>query len=502
MNEHLIIYPIIVHLLTAILLLFFWMKPQVQRSISILGNVIGIIIAGFLFQYVWQEGIQSIQTANWKAPFGITMVADTLAVTLVLLTNIVALSIAIFSTETMLSSRIKFGYYAIFHFLIMGLSGAFLTGDLFSLYVWFEVIIISSFVLLTMGGRKIQIEGAMKYFTLNMISSIIFLTGIAMVYGVTGSLNMADLSHIVQEVENKGLIRTISLIFFIGFGVKSGVFPLYFWLPASYHTPPTAVSALFAGLLTKVGVYAMIRMFTLIFPLDDVNQTIMMTVAALTMFFGGIGALVQKDILKVFSYLIICHIGFMVGGLSLFTQVALVGTVMYMFHDIIVKATLFMMGGVMYRIFGTTKMDKMGGLMDEYPKLSLLFAIPLFALVGVPPLSGFWPKVSLFSASYDTKDIVLLLFFIFASLITLIIVAKIWNNVFSKNKKEVKVEKDFILFKDLKPSGRFNFVFPVILLVAVTLYYSFFAESFLMTAERISYELMNTENYYNAVFKK
>jgi len=500
MSEHLTIYPIIIHLLIAILLLFFWMKPKIQRYISIFGSALGIVIAVLLFQCVWDDGIQSIQLGNWEAPFGISMVADTLAVSLIDLTNIVAFALSIYSTKNMVSSRVKFGYYSIFHFLIMGLSGAFLTGDLFNLYVWFEVIIISSFVLLTIGGRKIQIEGAVKYFTLNMISSIIFLTGIAMVYGVTGSLNMAELSRIIPEIENQGLIQTISLVFFIGFGVKSGVFPLYFWLPASYHTPPTAVSALFAGLLTKVGIYAMLRVFTLIFPLGEVNQIILMVIAGLTMFFGGIGALVQKDILRLFSYLIICHIGFMVGGLSLFTEVAIVGAVMYMFHDIIVKATLFMLGGVMLRIFGSTKMRDMGGLMDNYPKLSVLFAIPLFALVGIPPLSGFWPKISLFSASYSAGEMAMLVMFIFTSLITLIIIAKVWNKTFSEKVDIIERKPDFKYFEDFSWSEKAAYIVPIALLVGVTLYYSFFAEHFQLVAERIGEELMNTEHYYNAVF--
>src|SRR5690554_3103461 len=470
MSEHLTIYQIIVHLLTAILLLLSWMNPKVQRYISIIGSIVGIIVGGLLFSQVWTEGIQSVQLGNWKAPFGITMVADTFAVTLIVLTNIVALAVSIISTRNMVSSRLKFGYYAIFHFLIMGLSGAFITGDLFSLYVWFEVIIISSFVLLTIGGRKNQIEGAVKYFTLNMISSIIFLTAIGMVYGVTGSLNMADISRIIPEIENKGLVQTISLIFFVGFGVKSGVFPLYFWLPASYHTPPAAVSALFAGLLTKVGVYAMIRVFTLLFLLGETN------------------------------HLIICHIGFMVGGLGLFTGVALAGAVMYMFHDIIVKTTLFLMGGVFHRIFGSTRFENMGGLMDQYPRLSFLFAIPLFALVGVPPLSGFWPKVSLFSAAYTRGEFFMLIMFIFASLITLIIIARVWNNIFSKRNIERKERVDMKYFNQFSLWQKISYIVPIILLVCVTLYYSFFAEHFQMVAKRISEELMNTEHYYNAVF--
>lgn len=501
MNEHLIMYPIIVHLITAILLLFFWMKPSFQYYISVVGSAIGIIISAILFQYVWANGIQSIQLSNWEAPFGITMVADTLAVILVLLTNIVAFALSIFSTENMVSSRVKFGYHAIFHFLIMGLCGAFLTGDLFSLYVWFEVIIISSFVLLTIGGRKDQIEGAMKYFTLNMLASIIFLTGIAMLYGVAGSLNMADLSRIIPEIENRGIVRTISFIFFVGFGVKSAIFPLYFWLPASYHTPPTSVSALFAGLLTKVGVYAMIRIFTLLFPLDEVSQVVFMVIAGLTMFIGGIGALVQKDILKTFSYLIICHIGFMVGGLSLFTEVAIAGAVLYMFHDILVKSTLFMTGGVLYRVFGLTKLSRMGGLMDSHPKLSLLFAIPLFAVVGVPPLSGFWPKVSLFFASYVNGNVFMTILFIFASLITLVIVAKIWNAVFSKKYEKIERDDSFRYFNEFNFKEKLSYILPIIILVGVTLYYSFFAENFQVAADRIANELISTEQYYNAVFK-
>jgi multicomponent Na+:H+ antiporter subunit D len=501
MSEHLIILPIIAQALIAITLLFFWRKPNTQRIISIIGSAGAVVIASLLLYQVWNNGTQVMQLGNWEAPFGISLVGDTLASTLVLLTSIVAFVISIYSNTNMVSARVKFGYYAIFHFLIMGLSGAFLTGDIFNLYVWFEVIIISSFVLLTIGGRKIQIEGAVKYFTLNMLSSIVFLTGIAMLYGVTGSLNMAELSQIIPTIENKGIIQTISIVFMIGFGVKAGVFPLYSWLPASYHTPPAAVSALFGGLLTKVGVYALIRVFTLIFPLQGLNQDIMMIIAGFTVFFGGIGALVQKDVVRVFSYLIICHIGFMIGGLSLFTEVAIVGAVFYMFHDIIVKTTLFMMGGVFFRIFGNTKLYNMGGLMNDYPRLSVLFAIPLFALVGIPPLSGFWPKLSLFGASYQMDSIPMLVVFIFASLITLIIIAKVWNSIFAKEAR--KTEK----LKQLKYYDQFSFkekaamIVPIVILVVVILYYSIFAEHIQLLAERIGSEVMNPETYVESVFE-
>src|SRR5690606_35868392 len=169
------------------------------------------------------------------------------------------LAVSVFSASSIIIPRLKFGYFPIFHFLLLGLNGAFLTGDIFNLYVWFEIIIISSFVLITLGGEKAQLEGAVKYFTMNILASMIFLTAIAVLYGITGSLNMADLALKIAEIENRGLVEITAILFLVAFGIKAAVFPLYFWLPASYHTPPSAVAAIFGGLLTKVGVYALIR---------------------------------------------------------------------------------------------------------------------------------------------------------------------------------------------------------------------------------------------------
>src|SRR5690606_14658642 len=215
---------------------------------------------------------------------------------MVLLTAIVSLAVGIYSTVALNLSRIKYGYFFIFHFLVMGLIGAFLTGDIFNLYVWFEVVIISSFVLLTLGGKKLQMEGAIKYVTMNMLASVVFLTAIGVLYGVTGTLNMADLSIKIQSVENKGLVSVTGLLFFAGFGIKSAVFPMYFWLPSSYHTPPSAIAAIFGGLLTKMGIYAMIRIFTLIFTPDDFTKNVFIFIAIATMVTGALGAINKRSI--------------------------------------------------------------------------------------------------------------------------------------------------------------------------------------------------------------
>jgi len=502
MTSNIIIYPILFQIIVAIVLMFFWRRTDLQRTISVGGSGIGLIISIVLFSTIWNDGTMAMQSGNWVAPFGITMVADMFSASLVLLTHIVGFVVSIYSKQTIISSRVRFGFFPIYHLLIMGLSGAFLTGDVFNLYVWFEVIIISSFVLLTLGGKHAQIEGAVKYFTLNMLASIIFLTAIALLYGVTGTLNMAELSKIVPQIENQGLIQIIAIIFFTGFGIKAGVFPLYFWLPASYHAPPAAVSAVFGGLLTKVGVYAMIRVFTLIFTPDTFNSTLIMWTAALTLLSGGLGALVQKDLVKVFSYLIICHIGFMIAGLSMNVEIAIVGAVFYMFHDIIVKANLFLVSGLLARITGTTKLDKMGGILNHYPKIAILIAIPLFSLVGVPPLSGFWPKLSLFQASFTTSNFILLGFMIFASFITLVIVARLWNQVVSKAvfNKPLKEDINYREFDTFDRKEKVAIVLPIVILSVVTLYIGFGAEHISVLVQRIAFELTHTEGYYNAVF--
>lgn len=499
MINSILLYPLLFHFFVAIVALFFWRDTRIQRLISVAGSITALFLSILLFREVWHNGIITMQSGNWKAPFGITMVADTLSTTLVLLTNILGVAIAIYSSTSIISERAKFGYFPIFHLLLMGLTGAFITGDIFNLYVWFEVIIISSFVLLTIGGEKPQIEGAVKYFTLNILASMIFLTAIAVLYGLTGTLNMADLRLKIALVENQSLVDIAALIFFIGFGIKSAIFPLYFWLPASYHTPPAAVSAIFGGLLTKVGVYAMIRVFTLLFERSEFLDNVLIGVAAFTILSGALGALIQNNIQKLFSYLIICHIGFMIAGLAMNTTVALTGAVFYMIHDIVVKGNLFLVGGFIYRLKGSYSMRQLGGLYQKFPKLSLLFLIPLFSVVGIPPLSGFWPKISLISAGFSTENYLLIGFIIFGSFITLLVIAKLWSEVFWKEGDAIAFKPNFKNFYQLNKREQFSLVFAIAILAFVSLYIGFGAEHIQNLSSRIATELTTPQIYLDAV---
>ncbi len=305
---------------------------------------------------------------DWPAPFGITLVADLLSAVMVVITAITGLPWRSMRWPISTRGRRTLGYHALFQILLAGVCGAFLTGDLFNLYVWFEVMLIASFGLLVLGGKEEQIDGGIKYVALNLVSTILFLTGIGLLYGMTGTLNMADLALTVDEVENQGLLTVVAMMFMVAFGVKAAVFPLFFWLPAAYHTPAFSVSAVFAGLLTKVGVYALIRMFTLVFDHDiGFTHTILLWVAGFTMVTGVLGAAAQNDFRKILSFHIVSQIGYMILGLALFTPLALVGAVFYLVHHIIVKANLFLIAGVAQRLAGGTELDRIGGLYKSAP---------------------------------------------------------------------------------------------------------------------------------------
>lgn len=501
MTNNFIVLPLLMHMATAILLLALWKKVFIQQIITIVAHIAILVVSVLLFVEVWNNGILTMQSGNWPAPFGITFVADVFSATMVLFSSISALAVCLYSFKGVNKSRLKYGFFPITHFLFMGLNGAFLTGDIFNLYVWFEVVIISSFVLLTLGGRKRQMESAIKYVTMNMLASVVFLTAIAILYGLTGSLNMADLSLKMGEIENRGLVNVTGLLFFVGFGIKSAVFPLYYWLPSSYHTPPSAIAAIFGGLLTKVGIYALFRVFTLIFIPDAFTMSAFTYVAAATLITGALGAIVKTDMRRMFSYLIVCHIGFMVAGLGLFTEIALAGALFYLFHDIVVKTNLFLVSGIIYRIKGTMQMPQLGGLYTAYPKLSILMAIVFFSLVGIPPLSGFWPKINLFQEGFLQAEYLLILAMIVASFVTLYVIAKMWGEAFWKTSPAILKDGEEYIdgFTVLRPYSKFMLVFPVVLLAAVSLYIGFGAEHIMLLSKHIASQMIDTTPYIKAV---
>lgn len=487
--------PLLIPFVTALPAFLLGDRPELAARISLAGSVVGLVAALTLFGSVVSNGVVAGQMGGWPAPFGITLVADMLSAIMVVITAITAVAVALYALGEIDEEQSRLGYHALFQVLIGGVTGAFLTGDLFNLYVWFEVMLIASFGLLIMGGRPEQIDGAVKYVALNLVSTILFLSGIGLLYGATGTLNMADLAGAVANHPDQGLITLIAILFMIAFGVKSAVFPLFFWLPASYHTPSFSVSAVFAGLLTKVGVYALIRMFTLVFVSDTaVTHTILLWVAGFTMVTGVLGAAAQSDFRKVLSFHIVSQIGYMVLGLALYTPLALMGAVFYLVHHIIVKANLFLIAGISERMTGSSDLYRIGGLYASAPFLAALFLVPAFSLAGFPPLSGFWAKYVLVKASLDANAWIIAGIALAVGLLTIFSMTKIWAEAFWKSDPDGRTPVAPMDGLPLWPRYA-----AVILLTVMTIGIGLVPGPFLALAETAARQLLAPEAYIAAV---
>jgi multicomponent Na+:H+ antiporter subunit D len=508
----LLVLPLVIPLTTAAVSLLAWQRRWVQRWLAVAGTA-GLLGAGVaLLASLWWGGhIQATQVGAWPAPYGITLVADLFSALMVVLAGLVGLAVAIYSLASIDAPRESFGYYPLLHILLMGVCGAFLTGDLFNLYVWFEVMLMASFVLLALGGESAQVRGGIKYVTLNLLSSAVFLAAVGIVYGVAGTLNLADLAgKLTSERAQPGLVTALAMLFLVAFGIKAAVFPLFFWLPASYHTPPVAVSALFAGLLTKVGVYALMRVFTLLFVQETgFTHALIVVLSGLTMVTGVLGAAALSEIRRILSFHIISQIGYMTLGLGLFglastpglKTLALAGSVFYITHHILVKTNLFLVGGVADRLRGTFELKLLGGLYRSHPGVAFLFLIPALSLAGVPPLSGFFAKLILVRAGLEMGQYALVATALVVGLLTLFSMTKIWAEAFWKAPPQPTP-----LGASARawppgdaPQGAGTLLLPIGALAALTVGIGLAAEPVLHLATRAAEQLLDREAYIRAV---
>jgi multicomponent Na+:H+ antiporter subunit D len=432
-NPNLLVIPIMAPFLAAASALLWRSRRAAQRTLALTG-ALGILASGMvLVSAVARSGPLVLRFGDWPAPFGIVFAADLLSAILVALTGLVGVAVVIFSFAAIDARREHFGFYPLLLILLMGVCGAFLTGDVFNLYVWFEVLLIASFVLLALGSERAQMEGAIKYVAINLIASMLFLVAVGLLYAEAGTLTMADLARVLPGAANPGLITAIAALFMVAFGIKAAMFPLYFWLPASYHTPPPVVSAVFAGLLTKVGVYALLRLFTLVFVGDvGYTHTVVLVASGATMVVGVLGALVQSEMRRILSFLIVSHIGFAVMGLGLYTPAGLAGAVFYIVEDMIVLTGLFLAAGIITHVSPDDDLQHLGGFFGAAPLFALLFLLPALSLAGVPPLSGFFAKLALLRAGLEVGQYGIVAAAIITSVLTLLAVTRIWSEVFWK----------------------------------------------------------------------
>ncbi|MEE2001846.1 Na+/H+ antiporter subunit D [Alkalimonas sp. MEB108] len=491
--EVLVALPIIIPLLLGALSLTVLSNHSAQRWLGAIGTAVLLICSVWLLLHTREVGIQVLEVGSWPAPFGIVLVSDMLGAIMVVLASITGFATALYSLKTVRKRFERFGYYPLLHLLLAGVNGAFLTGDIFNLYVWFEVLLVASFALLILGGERAQMEGAIKYVTLNLLSSALFLTAIGLTYGLVGTLNMADIAVKMASLEDQKMVTVIASLFLIAFAIKAAAFPLFFWLPASYHTPQVAVSAIFAGLLTKVGVYALYRVFTLIFTADTgFTHEILLWIAIFTMLTGVLGAAAQFEVRRILSFHIISQIGYMILGLALFTPLALIGGVFYIMHHIIVKANLFLVAGLMYRLGGSFELKKLGGLYRNHPGLAVLFLIPALSLAGVPPLSGFFAKFILIKAGVEASAWWAVGIALLVGLLTLFSMIKIWNEAFWKASPEPNPAVP-------APTRNGLLYWTIGLLAAMTVAIGLFGQPIYLMAEMAAEQLLNPAGYIEAV---
>ncbi|SKB06082.1 Na+/H+ antiporter subunit D [Aeromicrobium choanae] len=433
--DQLVLAPVILPLLGAGLCLAFGRFAGAQRVISILTLLAVVASASVLLVRADQHGPQAFNVGGWPAEIGISLVADRLSSLLLLISTIVTLCVLLYSIG---QGIVEFGrdtplsvFYPTFLVLSAGVSNAFLSADLFNLFVGFEILLASSYVLITLGGTEARVRSGTIYIIVSLASSALFLIAVACVYAATGTINFAQLALRMQDLPDS-TATMLQLLLLLTFAVKAAVFPLSAWLPDSYPTAPAPVTAVFAGLLTKVGVYAMLRTQTLLFPTHEL-RTLLLWASVLTMVVGIMGAVAQSDIKRVLSFTLVSHIGYMLFGIALGSELGVAGAIFYIIHHITVQTTLFLVAGLVEYRSGTTNLDRLGGLARYAPVLSVMFFVPAMNLAGIPPFSGFLGKLALLEAGVEAGDSLALLGVgaaVATSLLTLYAVAKIWNRAF------------------------------------------------------------------------
>ncbi|QUH04931.1 Na+/H+ antiporter subunit D [Saccharopolyspora erythraea] len=431
----LVALPVLLPLAAAALSLALGRFADVQRVIGIV--VLGVIIAdaAVLLHISDAHGPLVLQMGGWPAPIGISLVADRLSALLLLVSSVVTFAVLIYSIGQRVADygreRSSTTFHPMYLMLCAGVSLAYLTGDLFNLFVAFEIMLSSSYVLITRRTTSVRIRAGMTYTIVSLVSSLLFITMIALVYASTGTINLADLGAKADALPD-GLTVALGLLVVIVFGVKAAMVPLHFWLPDSYPTAPAPVTAVFAGLLTKVGIYALIRTQTLVFHHHE-SWKLMLGIALITMTVGALGALAQNDLNRMLSFLLVSHIGYMLFGLGVYDVAGLTGVILYVVHHITVQATLFLVSGLITRHTGTVALSRMGGLAKAAPLVAVLFALPALSLAGVPPFSGFVAKLALLEAGVGAGTAAAFAVTagaVLTSLLTLYAMARVWTRAF------------------------------------------------------------------------
>ncbi|OBG90952.1 Na+/H+ antiporter subunit D [Mycobacterium sp. E136] len=517
--------PVLLPTLGAATTLIAGRRPRLQRLVTLVVLCVVVAVCGALLYLADRDGTLVLNVGGWgqsvpgMGPLGITLVVDRLSALMLVVSSVVLVAVVFYAIGQGVRDGDERQPVSIFMptYLVLsaGVCMAFLAGDLFNLFVGFEVLLAASFVLLTIGASKDRVRAGISYVMVSMVGSLIFLFGIALVYGATGTLNLAEVAVRLDDVSG-GVRSAMFAVLLVAFGIKAAVFPLSAWLPDSYPTAPAPVTAVFAGLLTKVGVYSIIRAHSLLFPSGGLDP-ILLVAALLTMLIGIFGAIAQSDIKRLLSFTLVSHIGYMVFGIALSSQLGMSGAIYYVAHHILVQTALFLVVGLIERQAGASTLDRLGGLAAASPLLAFVFVVPALNLGGIPPFSGFIGKVALLEAGAEDGSVLAWTLVgggVVTSLLTLYVVVRVWTKAFWRSREDAPEghlsaavpsalldEPEDIQFVDRDHVGRMpaGMVGPTGALIAAGLALTVLAGPIFGYSERASQEVLDRVEYITAV---
>ncbi len=419
--------PVLVPLAGTVLTLVAVRHRALQRAVavSIAALTLGLSIA--ILVQADRDGTLSTTAGGWPAPIGINLVADRFAALMLVIGAAMLGAVLLYAIGQRSQDERSVWYLPAYMALMAGVSAAFLAGDLFNFFVAIEILLMSSYVLITLEGSDDQIRSGTTYIVLNVLESLLLVMGVALIFAATGTLSFADLPERLAALPI-GVRTGLNLLLLIAFGLKAAVFPLFSWLPDSYPAAPGPVTAVFAGLLTKIGVYAIVRTQTLLFP--GSLRPLLFAIAGLTMIVGVLGAIAQSDMKRILSFHIVSQIGYMIMGIAIGGVAAIAATVYFVLHQIPIKTSLFLVQGIVETETGSSALGRVGGLARRSGPLALLFLLPALSLAGLPPLSGFVGKVGLVEAGLDQRQWTIVAVSLVGSVLTLISMLKIWTGLF------------------------------------------------------------------------
>lgn len=411
--SHLAILPVLLPLIAGFTLLLTRSAGlKWQRVLSLVFTSLLLVLTIVTLKSATSGDYQVYLLGNWSAPFGIVLVLDQLAALMLLLTSILALFALVYALSQRLDEKGQH-FHVLYQLQLFGLNGAFLTGDLFNLFVFFEVLLLASYGLLLHGGGRFRTKGGLHYVVINLVGSALFLFAVGTLYGILGTLNIADLANKMAAVppQDQGIVSAAALLLLVVFGIKAAIFPLYLWLPGAYSQTSAAVAALFA-IMTKVGLYAIIRVHGSLFGeqaglLSDLHTDIVLVLGMITLVLAALGVTAARALKEQVAYLILASVATLLIGIGINTEQALSASLYYLIHSTLIGAALFLLADVISEARGSyTDRLRTGPAMPSPIFIGCLFLFAVVAISGMPPLSGFVGKVLLLNAAVAHQQMI------------------------------------------------------------------------------------------------